>query len=112
MFVDALQSAFLSQRAKIPAVEDHNPAGLSLTHSLSTHTLKMISPFVTDIIMDMLGNRKMRKIVNRYYEDSGEPRLVRKAIDEAWCKEQNFNGDEIDGKRNLSTMFKTLRYHQ
>ena len=62
----------------------------------------------SDIIMDMLGDRKMRKIVNRYYEDSGEPKLVRKAVDEAWRKEQNYNA-ENDGKGTLSAKFQTLR---
>ena len=58
--------------------------------------------------MDMLGDRKMRKIVNSYYEDSGEPTLVRKAVGEAWRKEQNFNS-EIDGQGTLSAKLKTLR---
>ncbi|CAI8009436.1 ABC transporter G family member 8 [Geodia barretti] len=90
VFVDALQSAFLSQGVKIPLLEDHNPA---------------------DIIMDMLGDRKMRKIVNSYYEDSGEPKLVRKAVDEARRKEQMFNAEniEIDGPNTLAAKFKTLR---
>ena len=66
----------------------------------------------SDIIMDMLGDRKMRKIVNTYYEDSGEPKLVRKAVDEAWRKEQMFNSEsiEIDGQNTLSAKLKTLRY--
>jgi hypothetical protein len=90
VFVDALQSAFLSQGVKIPLLEDHNPA---------------------DIIMDMLGDRKMRKIVNGYYEDSGEPKLVRNAVDEAWRKEQMFNAEiiETDAQNTLAAKFKTLR---
>ena len=62
--------------------------------------------------MDMLGDRKMRKIVNSYYEDSGEPKLVRKAVDEARRKEQMFNAEniEINGPNTLAAKFKTLRY--
>ena len=46
--------------------------------------------------MDMLGNQKMRNIVNSYYEDSGEPELVRKAVAEAQEKEQ-LHCDHVDG---------------
>ena len=62
--------------------------------------------------MDMLGDRKMRKIVNGYYEDSGEPKLVRNAVDEAWRKEQMFNAEiiETDAQNTLAAKFKTLRY--
>ena len=41
----------------------------------------------------------MRKIVNSYYEDSGEPDLVRKAVVEAWSKEQDYN-DQVEGSGN------------
>ena len=51
----------------------------------------------------------MRKIVNNYYEESGEQDLVRKAVSEAWSKEQLYNGD-IDGNATLSAKLKTLRY--
>jgi hypothetical protein len=78
VFVNALQSTFLSQGVDIPPVEDHNPA---------------------DVIMDMLGDRKMRKIVNSYYDDSGEPTLVRKAVAEAYSKEQDYN-EQVDSSGN------------
>lgn len=52
--------------------------------------------FFSDVIMDMLGNQKMRNIVNSYYEDSGEPELVRKAVAEAQEKEQ-LHCDHVDG---------------
>ena len=49
----------------------------------------------------------MRTIVNRYYEDSGEPKLVRKAVDQARSKEEHFNAEaEIDG----GSTFSILRY--
>ena len=38
--------------------------------------------------MDMLGDRKMRKIVNDYYEESGEQDLVRRAVSDAKSKER------------------------
>ena len=61
-----------------------------------------------DVIMDMLGDRKMRKIVNSYYEGSGEPALVRKAVAEAYSKEQCYN-EEVDGRGNLPEKLKKLR---
>ena len=50
----------------------------------------------------------MRKIVNSYYEGSGEPRLVRKAVAEAYCKERDYN-EEVDGRGNLPGKLKKLR---
>ena len=41
--------------------------------------------------MDMLGDREKRKIVSKYYDDSGEPELVRKAVSEATIKEKGQN---------------------
>lgn len=55
--------------------------------------------FFSDVIMDMLGNQKMRNIVNSYYDDSGEPELVRKAVAEAQEKEK-LNCDHIDGNNS------------
>ena len=62
--------------------------------------------------MDMLGDHKMRKIVNDYYEDSGEQDLVRKAVSEAWVKERRLNS-ESDGLSpdTLPTKLQTLRYY-
>ena len=62
----------------------------------------------SDVIMDMLGDRKMRKIVNSYYDDSGEPTLVRKAVAEAYSKEQDYNED-VDGRGNMPGKLKKLR---
>ena len=58
------------------------------------------------MIMDILGDQKMRKIVNSYYEGSGEPALVRKAVAEAYCKEQDHN-EQVDGSGN--TLLARLR---
>ena len=33
-----------------------------------------------DVIMDMLGNAKMREAILRYYQDSGDPKAVFRAI--------------------------------
>ena len=60
VFVFALTSQCLEQ--EIPKLEDHNPA---------------------DVIMDMLGDQKMRKLITNDYQKSNEPRLVNKAILEA-----------------------------
>ena len=37
----------------------------------------------TDVIMDMLGNFKMRQIITENYQMSSEPPLVRRAIKQA-----------------------------
>ena len=58
--------------------------------------------------MDMLGDRKMRKIVNSYYEGSGEPALVRKAVAEAYSKERDYN-EQVDGGDNMPGTLKKLR---
>ena len=58
--------------------------------------------------MDMLEDRKMRKIVNSYYEGSGEPALVRKAVAEAYSKERDYN-EECDGRGNLPEKLKKLK---
>ena len=43
-----------------------------------------ISPiFCTDVIMDMLGNFKMRQIITENYQSSKEPKLVELAIRQA-----------------------------
>ena len=50
-----------------------------------------------DVIMDMLGDQKMRMIINDYYDSTGEQDLVRKAVSESWVKEQQIYSDERDG---------------
>ena len=62
----------------------------------------------------MLGDHKMRKIVNDYYEDSGEQELVRKAVSKAWSKENQLNSetDGINTTGTLLTKFQTLRYSE
>ena len=43
VFVNALQSTFLSQGVDIPPVEDHNPAGMYITCA-SVHTMTSLNP--------------------------------------------------------------------
>ena len=56
----------------------------------------------------MLGDKRMREIVSKYYEQSGEPELVRKAVDKAWLKEQTVN-TEIDGQKALGAKLSSLK---
>ena len=35
---------------------------------------------VADVIMDMLGDRTMRLIISKYYEDCGEEEIVKRAV--------------------------------
>ena len=66
----------------------------------------------TDVIMDILGNKSMRKMVTNYYEDTGEQKLVSKAIGKAWVRERGFSDNSIDfagvtnttGIRKLDTL--------
>ena len=57
----------------------------------------------SDVIMDILGNKGMRKMVTDYYEDTGEHKLVSKAIAKAWIKERGFSESSMDftGKYDL-----------
>ena len=50
--------------------------------------------------MDMLGDKKMRKIIYKYYEDSGGDEMVRTAVHEARQKELHiFNGEQKHASR-------------
>ena len=35
---------------------------------------------ITDVVMDMLGNPRIRQVLTEYYQESEEPKLVRRAI--------------------------------
>jgi len=52
--------------------------------------------FPTDVIMDMLGNSKMREAILQYYEESGDPREVFETIKESQEEEQ-YIADEARG---------------
>ena len=58
-----------------------------------------------DVIMDMLGDQRMRKIIYSYYENSGEHELVRKAVSEAQEKELHiFNEGKEHANRYKSRL--------
>ena len=56
-----------------------------------------------DVIMDMLGNQKMRQLITDYYQSSGEPNLVNRAVQQAWTRERKYSLDLIDGKEGDGT---------
>ena len=60
-----------------------------------------------DVIMDMLGNQKMRQLITDYYQSSGEPNLVNRAVQQAWTRERKYSLDLIDGKEGDGTSFWT-----
>ena len=60
--------------------------------------------------MDILGNKSMRKMVTDYYEDTGEPKLVCKAIAKAWGREREYSSNSLDFDGSSSSKFDTLRY--
>ena len=109
VFVRALHSSCLRQGFDIPQLEDHNPAGIYM-YTVCVIPL-MTDHYFIDVIMEMLGDQKMGKIVNDYYEDSGEPELVRKAVAEAWVleRERLKSADQMDGIGTLSAKLKTMR---
>ena len=56
---------------------------------------------LVDVIMDMLGNQKMRQLITDYYQCTDEPKLVTQAVQKAWCRERKFSqemmGESFDG---------------
>ena len=46
----------------------------------------------------------MRKIVTRFYDDSGEPELVRRALTEAWVKEQGHSDTDVSSNAVLTKL--------
>ena len=62
-----------------------------------------------DVIMDMLGNQKMQRIVTDYYEESGEQKLVSKAVATAWEKEKLYNDTTTETDGNLPAKLKAVR---
>ena len=59
----------------------------------------------TDVIMDMLGNQRMRQLITDYYQSSGEPNLVNRAVQQAWTRERKFSQDLMDGNEGEGTSF-------
>lgn len=79
-FVSALTSKCLEQGLVVPTLVDvHNPAGnLQLTLFFCKCIYNRFSD--ADVIMDMLGSPKMRQIITESYQNSGEPKLITRAI--------------------------------
>ena len=53
--------------------------------------------FNVDVIMDMLGNSKMREAILRFYEESGDPRTVFEVIKLSQEKEEETTDGGNDG---------------
>ena len=60
--------------------------------------------------MDMLGERKMRGIIYKYYEESGEDELVRKAVESARSKEIHTYNKEIESSHGYIARIQQLRF--
>lgn len=56
----------------------------------------MIAPPTLDVIMDMLGNRKMRQLITDYYQCTDEPKLVNQAVKKARSRERKYSMDQMD----------------
>lgn len=59
--------------------------------------------------MDILGNQKMRHVVTKYYEASGDPMLVSRAIAKARFREKLYTDASIDREGTLSSKFGTMK---
>ena len=59
--------------------------------------------------MDILGNQGMRKMVTDYYEETGEQKLVSKAVGKAWVREKEFSNNSLDSDGTVLSKFDTLR---
>ena len=69
------------------------------------------SLFVTDVIMDMLGNQRMRQFITDYYQSSGEPKLVNQAVKQAWTRERKYSLDLMDGNEgDGTTLWGQIKY--
>ena len=81
-FVSALTSKYLEQGLVIPTLVDvHNPAGeVWLAMFYTVHTYTLIPTHHADVIMDMLGSPTIRQIITESYQDSEEPKLIKRAI--------------------------------
>ena len=67
--------------------------------------------FRLDVIMDMLGNQKMRQLITDYYQSTDEPRLVSRAVLKARTKERLLSIDMMDGSEAiLPSMWDKLKY--
>jgi len=52
---------------------------------------------ITDVIMDMLNNSKMREAILNYYEESGDPKTVSQVIKLSQEKEEEATDGGNDG---------------
>ena len=83
VFVNAVASKYLKEeKLIIPSlVESHNPAGIHVVNL----TLKQIMILIfTDMIMDMLGIPKVRKIITE--EGSNKQNSIKNAITNAFTR--------------------------
>ena len=125
MFVNALQSSLLFRRLPMPKLENRNPAGKNDTQHIHSQVkttnisgvlqrkscwkyphntflklwkkLHTVSCLSADVIMDMLGDPKMRLVISSYYEDCGEEESVKRAVTTALSSNRDQLGiEEVD----------------
>ena len=58
--------------------------------------LTIIDTFITDVIMDVAGNHKLRAIITSYYERSSDPQLVHDAIMKACLHSKSKSRESLD----------------
>lgn len=61
-----------------------------------------------DVIMDILGNSKMRQIITDYYQSSDEPKFVQNAIDIATVKDST--SVSLTGTSTMNTLTRQFSY--
>lgn len=103
-------SSLLKKQLHYPSLKDQNPAGTYVKLFFSL----LVDSLYVDVIMDMLGNPKLRKSILEYYETLEDPRQVQKAVrsgihhmedsTKSLLKQALF-GDYVDERANSSKSF-------
>ena len=94
VFIKALQAKYWRDA---PRLENENPAGTVCGCGWFINT---IDAFITDVIMDVAGNHKLRAIITGYYERSSDPQLVRDAIKKACSNSKSKSREILDTVTN------------
>jgi len=51
----------------------------------------------------------MRRVVTKYYEESGEPKLISKAVVKAWNRERFYSDNAIDSAGTLPSQLGRMK---
>lgn len=80
-------SALLTKKLNYSSLKEQNPAGVT-----TYVNIKLLVNIIIDVIMDILGQPKLRKTILEYYENSPEPNKVRRAVQFGINQEESDRG--------------------